>query len=118
MEIKHTTWPLPNVKPIKAEEFWHHASIWGMKASTYVQRRQDEDMKGWFTPLVFEINSERLIGGGFLVKCFYSGSRAGEQEFFTYVECDHEFEGRKAGNCYHIYTCKKCQARYDVDSSD
>lgn len=32
--------------------------------------------------------------------------------------CVHHFEGRQAGNCYHVYTCTKCKYRYDIDSGD
>jgi uncharacterized protein with PIN domain len=32
--------------------------------------------------------------------------------------CKHEFVGRKAGNCYHVYTCTKCGSSYDIDSGD
>jgi hypothetical protein len=36
----------------------------------------------------------------------------------TGLGCHHEYDGRKAGNCYRIYTCRKCKDVYDVDSSD
>lgn len=32
--------------------------------------------------------------------------------------CKHEYEGRNAGRCYTIYTCKHCGDKYDIDSSD
>ena len=32
--------------------------------------------------------------------------------------CKHEYQGRNAGRCYTIYTCRKCGDQYDIDSSD
>lgn len=32
--------------------------------------------------------------------------------------CKHEYEHASGGNCWHIYTCKHCGDRYDIDSSD
>lgn len=116
-DIKHDTWPLPNLKPIKAADFWHHASIWTLDKSIYVQAQHDQG-GGWFHPVVYFVGQGDLIGGGFVVKCFYSGQKAGQQEFFRWSECDHVFGHESGGNCYHIYTCSKCGGRYDVDSSD
>lgn len=118
MDLKKLEWPLPNLKKIEATEFWHHASCWALPQSTYVERQKDQDSQGWFTPVTYVVNHGKLTGGGFVVKCYYSGPRAGQQDFFTWCECDHDFEHKSGGNCYHIYTCKKCGARYDVDSSD
>lgn len=116
MKIEHDTWPLPNMKQVEPKEFWHHSSIWGVPKSTYIQRQND--VGGWFTPIVFIIDANELLGGGFVVKSYYSGPAAGDQEFFEWRKCDHDFEHKSGGSCYHIHTCKKCGARYDVDSSD
>lgn len=32
--------------------------------------------------------------------------------------CIHEYEYRKAGRCYHVYTCIYCGFKYDIDSGD
>lgn len=32
--------------------------------------------------------------------------------------CVHEYTGVSGGRCYTIYTCKHCDYRYDIDSSD
>ena len=32
--------------------------------------------------------------------------------------CSHTYVEKNGGRCYHIYTCSKCQDRYDIDSSD
>jgi len=117
IEIKHNTWPLPNMKEVSAKDFWLWISIWGGPKTTYIQSQQEGE-RNWFNPVVFVIDHSDLAGGGFVVKNFYSGPRAGEQAFFRWRECDHEFEHKSGGNCYHIYTCKKCGARHDVDSSD
>jgi len=36
----------------------------------------------------------------------------------TGLGCLHVWEGHKAGNCYHVYTCTKCGEWYDIDSGD
>ena len=36
----------------------------------------------------------------------------------TGLGCDHTFQGRNAGRCYHVYTCTKCRISYDIDSGD
>lgn len=114
--IKHDTWPLPNLKTYGVREFWHWMSIWTMPASMYVQSQKDEG--GRFKPVVFIIDHGELIGGGFVVKCYYSGPKDGQQEYMWWRECEHEFSHKSGGNCYHIYTCKKCKLGYSVDSSD
>lgn len=37
---------------------------------------------------------------------------------YVYRGCEHEYEHRSGGNCYHIHTCKHCGHRYDIDSGD
>src|SRR6478735_3420984 len=32
--------------------------------------------------------------------------------------CHHNVTGRNAGRCYTIYTCKKCNYSFDIDSGD
>jgi len=32
--------------------------------------------------------------------------------------CVHEYQGRDAGRCYVVYTCKHCNDYYGIDSSD
>jgi hypothetical protein len=32
--------------------------------------------------------------------------------------CVHEYEYRKAGRCYHEYTCRHCGHQYCIDSGD
>lgn len=32
--------------------------------------------------------------------------------------CEHTYEGRSGGNCYHINVCSTCGHRYDIDSGD
>lgn len=37
---------------------------------------------------------------------------------FTGLGCLHDYAHRLAGNCYHVYTCRKCDHTYDIDSGD
>ncbi|QGH72973.1 MAG: zinc ribbon domain protein [Siphoviridae sp. ctdEk19] len=32
--------------------------------------------------------------------------------------CLHSFEGKIAGRCYVVYTCRSCGYSYDIDSGD
>lgn len=32
--------------------------------------------------------------------------------------CKHEYVGVSRGRCYTVYTCKHCEDRYDMDTSD
>jgi hypothetical protein len=32
--------------------------------------------------------------------------------------CVHEYDGRSAGRCYRVFTCKHCGFSYDEDSGD
>ena len=117
IEIKGVTWPLPNTKVIEAKDFWHWMCR-GYGVSPINIQGVSREGDSWFKPVVFVINRNDLIGGGLGVKCFYFGPREGEQEYFRWSECNHRFEHKSGGNCYHIYTCTKCGARYDIDSGD
>lgn len=116
IEIKHNTWPLPNMAQITEEDFWHHMTIRGCPKSNYIQGQSEGGC--WFKPCTFVVNHGRLIGGGMVVKAWYSGVMRGKVEYFKWTECAHEFEEKTTANCYHVHTCKKCNARFDVDSSD
>jgi hypothetical protein len=43
-------------------------------------------------------------------------SRRSEPTRFLAVGCEHEWEGRRVGDCSYIYTCG-CGCSYEVDSS-
>jgi hypothetical protein len=36
----------------------------------------------------------------------------------TGLGCHHTVTSMKAGRCYHIYTCTKCNFSFDIDSGD
>ncbi len=36
----------------------------------------------------------------------------------TGLGCLHTVRSEKRGNCYHVYTCTKCEWSYDIDSGD
>jgi hypothetical protein len=36
----------------------------------------------------------------------------------TGLGCEHSYVIHSGGRCYHIYTCRKCGHRYDIDSGD
>jgi hypothetical protein len=112
-------WPLPNMSECPAEKVDHFVSIWGApKAEAYGGTCDLGPGIGCATVRVYLTDINQTIGGGFAVCYVFSGPRRGERVAFMWGKCVHEFEHRSGGNCYHIYTCKKCGARYDVDSSD
>lgn len=110
------TWPLPNFKIVEAKEFWREVSVYGCPPSFHVPAQQIGD--SWATVLAFHVNRYDLHGGGFAVMVYYSGPKAGAQEYATYRECEHTWTTQNLGRCYNAYTCSKCGAYYTVDSSD
>lgn len=39
-------------------------------------------------------------------------------DLYAWEGCEHEFEHKLLGNCYHGYTCKHCGHKYSIDSGD
>ena len=72
----------------------------------------------WGTPMIYLVDHGNMIQGGFAVLELYSGPQAGQQRFFEWRTCDHEFKSRTIANCLNRFTCQKCGAVYEVDSSD
>jgi hypothetical protein len=108
----------PTIKLVKVDDFDRYKNVWGrFKAESYLQNAQLPTGE-WATFRAYLADQMSMAGRGFLVAEVYSGPRTGERVVWTFGPCDHDFEHRSGGNCYHIYTCKKCGARYDVDSSD
>jgi hypothetical protein len=62
------------------------------------------------------VNHSHYIGGGFAVAYFYEYGKA-EVRYYQWRTCEHEFQERRLGNCWHEYKCKHCGGRYEVDSS-
>lgn len=109
---------LPTLKEAKVQDFDRHLRVWGrFKAEAYLQNAQLPS-GDWATFRVYLVDQMSMAGRGFLVAEIYSGAREGERLVWTFGPCEHEWEHKSGGRCYHIYTCKKCPARYDVDSSD
>jgi hypothetical protein len=106
----------PNLRPATADLFWREVTNFGFPSPVVLSSMRVDG--SWATPAVFPLNRAQYLGGGFVIYVFYSGPKAGTQEYFTYSECVHEFQARTIGNCWTAHTCAKCGARYDVDSSD
>ena len=63
----------------------------------------------------FVQNPHDMSGVGFMR---YWGTNGREQKFYQFSACDHEYVGVSRGRCYTVYTCKKCNVSYSIDSSD
>ena len=109
-------WPLPNLKPVSAADFWREVTMCGCPPSIRVPTQCIDG--SWAAILAFNVNRYALTGGGFAVFAYYSGPKAGTQEYATYTECEHTWTTQNLGRCYNGYTCSKCGANYTVDSSD
>lgn len=126
-------WPAPNLVAVTEREFWHYAMTYSFDADVYVGNV--EARPGVYaTVRLYVCLSGHYGTGGFAVVKPYSSSNAEENaakraaghedpykwpvEYYTWNLCRHEYEHRSGGNCYHIYMCKHCGHRYDVDSGD
>ncbi|HEX2726300.1 MAG TPA: hypothetical protein VHN20_10810 [Beijerinckiaceae bacterium] len=107
-------WPLPNARPSSETEFWGWLTTWGPRAYAWTGQRKIGD--DFANVLVFYMDVMDMQNGGFAIVVFrrYQQERV---EYFRWGACQHEFENKTIGNCLHRYTCKKCGATHDVDSS-
>jgi hypothetical protein len=107
-------WPFPNAKPISDSDFWHYYTIYSPTAIYHVGHIKVEE--NWASVVFFAgcMSTDVLLA----IVQYYSGPKAKTVEYYQVSACDHEYEHKSGGNCYHIYTCTKCGHRYDVDSSD
>lgn len=48
----------------------------------------------------------------------FEKNRDGVPTRYWRIGCEHEFTSQKLGRCYYSYTCKKCEYKTFVDSSD
>lgn len=137
--------PLPNQRPVEAKTFWHWQSIWGtswratqtQSSVPYIITSEDigdvahqrplpilsnssgaRKASGWATPLIFFADHSQRTMGGFMALYCYSGPFEGQTFYYEWVACDHDWKSSTIGNCLTQYTCRKCTASYQVDSSD
>jgi hypothetical protein len=131
---EYRAWPLPNLRTCSEADFWHHRSIYHFDAELYVGNI--ELRPGVHASVMPFVQLGGHIGpGGFVVARVLSCSDRAEierhvatghggdpykwpVEHYRWGTCVHEFAHRSGGNCYHVYTCKLCGHRYDIDSSD
>lgn len=127
-------WPLPNLTPSTEIDFWWHRSTYSFQAEAHIlQFRAGDPDPGerfpkWSNALVYLVDHSNLQGGGFVVlftynRMDYNHPRKSKNpelpavEYFTWVNCVHDFKSKNIGNCLNRYTCTKCGVYHDIDSS-
>jgi hypothetical protein len=111
-------WPLPNMKPIKDTEFWSWRTSYTFSGEVWAgSRRIDIDGKPtWANLMVYWLGHGHYEGGGFAV-AVVRDYQAEKVLYFDWRACEHTFAQKNIGNCLNRYTCTKCGASHDVDSS-
>ena len=111
-------WPLPNMKPVEATDFWGWRSSYGFKGEIWAGSKEVEvdGKREHATVLVYWVDHSRYAGGGFAVAVTHRYKQE-KVLYFDWRACDHQFRGRNTGKCLHEYTCEKCGYSYEVDSS-
>ena len=103
-------WPLPSMRRIDDMQMWSRLTLHSPKAWIYAGR-QRIDGEGADVTLLWD-DTESMTNGGFAVLRFEK-----RIDHYSWMTCDHSFSRRSVGNCLHLYTCSKCGASYEVDSS-
>ena len=108
------TWPLPNLRPIEAKEFWGWQASYTMKAEAWLGSYKVDGEHA--NVIAYWANLAGLENAGFAVAIIYRGTVADEAKYFWWGVCDHKWSHKTIGNCLHKYTCTKCGASHEVDS--
>lgn len=114
---------LPNLIELTTEQFAQSSFfIYAFTAHEFRQIRAEEFNKGKiFSPIKGQLVSVQIFyikspsEAGFILMNNYWDKTV---RYFTFTKCLHEYKGVKTGNCLYQYTCTKCGASYEVDSSD
>lgn len=110
---------LPNREEITDHEMWRMFSSWSPQEWMWGGTTEWEGDWGTLTILYCPVMNH--AGGGYAVWAPYSSRDYKKKDFkpryFSWIQCKHEFVHKLLGNCWHGYTCSKCGAQYDVDSS-
>lgn len=111
-------WPLPNMAPLPESRFWGYRASMTFKAEVWVgQKKIDIDgQPEWANILVYWLDQGSYQGGGFAVAVTHKYG-AEKVRYFGWRACEHDFAQKNIGNCLNRYTCTKCGASHDVDSS-
>lgn len=107
-------WPPPNLKKSDEKTFWGHRSVWSFVAEAHGDKINING--GWADTLLYFCGGGHRAKGGFAVLVFYHPEY--RVEYYEWTKCQHEFDTKVLGNCWRKHTCKKCDASYEVDSSD
>ncbi|BCH33173.1 hypothetical protein MesoLjLc_51030 [Mesorhizobium sp. L-8-10] len=114
-EFGRAPWPLPNMKPSSEREFWGWRASQSFKAEAWADSLRVDGEPA--TLLIFYLDNSLFKAGGFAVTVIYRGTVADEARYFSWRACDHDYKITSSRNCWREYTCTKCGASYDVDSS-
>jgi hypothetical protein len=109
---------LPNVKRMTENDLWWHLNSTTPKAYVWCGRQNNKieiDGKAdWRDLTIFWDDRGTLDNGGYAVLWCYNEKSV---HYFTWCKCDHTFTSRNTGNCLTLYTCTKCGAAHEIDSS-
>lgn len=119
-------WPFPNAKEITQAQFLEQLAYNSFKADAYcgfqrVAPIEGEEVTGYEVRL-FWLDSWQDKNCGMALLFHRHGTfDKGEPippRYFHWGACDHSWTEKTVGKCLHRYTCSKCSASYEVDSSD
>lgn len=109
---------LPNKERVTENDFWWSQMGNHHKAEIYcgreVNKIEIDGINDWRDLIVFWEDRDYLQGGGFAVLWCYNQKTT---HYFRWRHCVHTFNQRTIGNCHTRYTCSKCGAEHDIDSS-
>lgn len=111
---ENLTWPPPNAQKVEAKDFWGWRSSWSPSVEAYGGSVRVG--KEWASLTLFFADVMQRRRGGFAVLYFHEYQKE-RVEYWEWIACDHTFTHRSTGNCQHLYTCTKCDDKYEVDSS-
>lgn len=97
-------WPLPNLKPTTAEEFWSWQCSYSYTAKAHVVRGDLKVDGRWADLFIFKMpDIYTFIDGGFAVLVFKEYSKPTEVKFYEWRACEHDFEIAESRMCYRKY---------------
>ena len=113
--LNNNPWPLPNLEKSSFYEFYWCRSGRTFNAEGHIFNCEYEGRM--HHAFVYIIDHGHMGRGGYVVLWRYDYQQKPEPIVLKWAICKHEFEQKRLGNCWHLYTCKHCGLKYDVASS-
>ncbi|MGD9727376.1 MAG: hypothetical protein AB7L09_21415 [Nitrospira sp.] len=112
---------LPNRKAISDNEIWRKLSSFSPKEWTWGGTTEWNGEYG--TLLILYAPAMSHAGGGYAIWSPYSSRDCSRKpdsfkaQYFSWIQCMHDWKSKNIGNCLNQYTCEKCGTAFEVDSS-